>query len=245
MSTKPKTAMVLAAGLGLRMRPITDKTPKPLIKVAERTLLDHCLDRLVEVGVQRAVVNVHHLADQVRTHLRHRRDLEIIISDEHDQLLETGGGLVKALPHLGSEPIFVVNSDVLWLNGTVNALERLMDIWSDEIMDALLLVHSTVEAYGYRGRGDFVIDPLGLVARRPEREVAPYVFTGIEILHPRALKGAPTGAFSLNVIFDRLLEAGRLYAIVHDGEWFDVGSPDGLSQAENYMGQKFPGIRRR
>jgi MurNAc alpha-1-phosphate uridylyltransferase len=245
MSTKPKTAMVLAAGLGLRMRPITDKTPKPLIKVAERTLLDHCLDRLVEVGVQRAVVNVHHLADQVRTHLRHRRDLEIIISDEHDQLLETGGGLVKALPHLGSEPIFVVNSDVLWLNGTVNALERLMDTWSDEIMDALLLVHSTVEAYGYRGRGDFVIDPLGLVARRPEREVAPYVFTGIEILHPRALKGAPTGAFSLNVIFDRLLETGRLYAIVHDGEWFDVGSPDGLSQAENYMGQKFPGIRRR
>lgn len=245
MSTHPTAAMVLAAGLGLRMRPITDKTPKPLIKVADRTLLDHCLDRLVEVGVRRAVVNVHHLADQVRTHLRHRRDLEIVISDEHDQLLETGGGVVKALPHLGAEPFFVVNSDVLWLNGTVNALERLMDGWSDETMDALLLVHSTVEAYGYRGRGDFVIDPLGLVARRPEREVAPYVFTGVEILHPRALAGAPTGAFSLNVIFDKLLEAARLYAIVHDGEWFDIGSPDGLSQAENYMGQKFPGIRRR
>jgi len=245
MSTRPKIAMVLAAGLGLRMRPITDKTPKPLVKVADRTLLDHCLDRLVEVGVERAVVNVHHLADQIRTHLRGRRDLEIIISDEHEKLLETGGGVVKALPYLGSEPFFVANSDVLWLNGTTNALERLMVEWADETMDALLMLHSTVEAYGYRGRGDFLVDPIGLLARRPEREVAPYVFTGVEILHPRALQAAPQGAFSLNVIFDKLLEQGHLYGIVHDGEWFDIGSPDGLNQAEVYMGQKFPGIRRR
>ena len=245
MATQPKTAMVLAAGLGLRMRPITDKTPKPMVKVADRTLLDHALDRLKAVGVEKAVVNTHHLGEQISGHLKFRRDMEIVISDEAGALLETGGGVKKALPHLGSDPFYVVNADVLWLNGTTDGLARLAASWEDDKMDVLLMLHSTVEAYGYIGRGDFVIDPLGKLARRPEREVAPYVFTGIEIVHPRALAGTPDGAFSMNVVFDRLLEKERLYGIVHDGEWFDVGTPDGLSQAESYMAQKFAGRRRR
>lgn len=245
MATQPKTAMVLAAGLGLRMRPITDKTPKPMVKVADRTLLDHALDRLKAVGVGKAVVNTHHLGEQISGHLKFRRDMEIVISDEADALLETGGGVKKALPHLGPDPFYVVNADVLWLNGTTDGLARLAASWEDDKMDVLLMLHSTVEAYGYIGRGDFVIDPLGKLARRPEREVAPYVFTGIEIVHPRALAGTPDGAFSMNVVFDRLLEKERLYGIVHDGEWFDVGTPDGLSQAESYMAQKFAGRRRR
>jgi len=245
MAIQPKTAMVLAAGLGLRMRPITDKTPKPMVKVAGHTLLDHALDRLVAAGVTKAVVNTHHLGDQIVDHLKFRRDVEIVISDETNLLLETGGGVKKALAQLGNEPFYVANADVLWLNSNTDALKRLGDLWDDEKMDALLLLHSTVEAYGYVGRGDFVVDPLGKLARRPEREVAPYVFTGVEIIHPRALKETPDGAFSLNVVFDRLLEQERLYGIVHDGEWFDIGTPDGLNQAEAYMNQKFPGRRRR
>jgi len=243
--TPPKHAMVLAAGLGLRMRPITDKTPKPMIKIAGRTLLDHALDRLVAVGVQKAVVNIHHLGDQITDHLKFRRDLEIVISDETDLLLETGGGAKKALPHFGDEPFYIANSDVLWLNSNTDALQRLADLWDADKMDALLLLHSTVEAYGYRGRGDFTVDPLGKLARRLEREISPYVYTGVEIIHPRALKNTPIGPFSLNVVFDRAIEQDRLYGIVHDGEWFDIGTPDGLNQAETFMNQKFPGRRRR
>ena len=243
--TPPKNAMVLGAGFGLRMRPITDKTPKPMIKVAGRTLLDHALDRLVAVGVQKAVVNTHHLGDQIVDHLKFRRDLEIVISDETDQLLETGGGVKKALAHFGDDPFYVANADILWLNSNTDALQRLADQWEDDKMDALLLLHSTVEAYGYRGRGDFTIDTLGQLARRPEREISPYVYTGVEILHPRAMKDTPDGPFSLNVLFDRLIESERLYGIVHDGEWFDIGTPAGLNQAEIFMNQKFPGRRRR
>lgn len=243
--TPPKHAMVLAAGLGLRMRPITDKTPKPMIKIAGRTLLDHALDRLVAVGVQKAIVNIHHLGDQITDHLKFRRDLEIVISDETDLLLETGGGAKKALPHFGDEPFYIANSDVLWLNSNTDALQRLADLWDSDKMDALLLLHSTVEAYGYRGRGDFTVDPLGKLARRLEREISPYVYTGVEIIHPRALKNTPDGPFSLNVVFDRAIEQDRLYGIVHDGEWFDIGTPDGLNQAEAFMNQKFPGRRRR
>jgi len=243
--TPPKNAMVLAAGLGLRMRPITDKTPKPMIKVAGRTLLDHALDRLVAVGVQKAVVNTHHLGDQIIDHLKFRRDLEIVISDEADQLLETGGGVKKALSHFGDDPFYIANADILWLNSNTDALQRLADLWDADQMDALLLLHSTVEAYGYRGRGDFIVDPLGKLARRPEREISPYVYTGVEIIHPRAMKDTPDGPFSLNVVFDRLIEQERLYGIVHDGEWFDIGTPAGLNQVEIFMNQKFPGRRRR
>jgi MurNAc alpha-1-phosphate uridylyltransferase len=245
VKTEIKTAMVLAAGLGLRLRPITNKTPKPLVKVAGHTLLDHTLDRLVAAGVERAVVNIHHLADQVERHLGNRKDLEIIISSETDEVLETGGGVKNALQHLGDEPFYVSNADVLWLNGPTPALGRMAERWNADEMDALLLLHSTVEAYGYTGNGDFNVEPDGKLARKLEREVTPYLFTGVQILHPRIFEDTPDGVFSLNVIYDKANEAGRLFGVIHDGEWFHIGTPDGLNQAEVYMGQRYSGMRHR
>jgi N-acetyl-alpha-D-muramate 1-phosphate uridylyltransferase len=243
--TGPKTAMVLAAGLGLRLRPITNKTPKPLVKVADHTLLDHTLDRLVAAGVERAVVNIHHLAEQVEQHLSNRKDLEIIISSEADDLLETGGGVKKALAHLGDGPFYISNADVLWLNGPTSALGRMMERWNETEMDVLLMLHSTVEAYGYTGNGDFEADAIGKLSRKLEREITPYLFTGVQIVHPRIFKDTPEGAFSLNVIYDKAIEEERLYGVVHDGEWFHIGTPDGLAQAETYMSQRYSGMRHR
>ncbi len=242
---RPKTAVVLAAGLGLRMRPLTDNTPKPLIEVAGRTLLDHCLDRLVAAGTEKAVVNVHYLGEQIARHLKGRDDLEIIISEETDLLLDTGGGVAKALSHLGPDPFFVVNADMLLLDGPGRALHRLGDAWRGDAMDAILMLHSTVEAYGYVGRGDFLIDSLGILERRPEREVSPYLFCGLQILHPRFLENPPARVFSLNALYDPAILTGRLFGIVNDGEWFHIGTPGGLSQAEDYLNQKFAGRRRR
>ena len=240
-----KTGLVLAAGLGLRMRPLTETTPKPLIDVAGRTLLDRALDRFEDAGVETAVVNVHYLADQVTAHVAGRTAPRVVVSDETAELLETGGGVKKALPLLGPDPFLVSNSDAILLNANTPALGRLMERWEDDEMDALLLLHSTVEAYGYEGMGDFTADPVGRLARRPEQEVAPYLFTGTQILHPRLFDGAPDGKFSLNVLYDRALEAGRLYGVVHDGEWFHVGDAAGLAQAEAYMTERYPGIRHR
>ena len=239
-----RAAMLLAAGLGLRLRPVTEKTPKPLVRVAGRTLIDMCLDRLAASGIGKAVVNTHYLADQVEAHLRRRSDMEIVISHE-PELLDTGGGVANALPHLGDEPFLVVNADSLWLDGPSPAIERLALNFDESMMDALLLMHSTVEAYGYEGAGDFVIDPDGLLGRRPEREQVPYAYTGVMVVHPRLLAGAPAGAFSFNLLYDRAIEAERLYGIVHDGEWFHVGTADGLDQVEDYMSERFPGIRHR
>ena len=241
----PKKAMVLAAGLGRRLRPITSNLPKPLVKLANRTLLDHTLDHLVAAGVECAVVNIHYLADQIKSHLLSRNDLEIIISSEEENLLETGGGVKKALEHFGNEPFYVSNADVFWLNGPTMALERMIEQWNKSQMDALLLLHSTVEAYGYDGNGDFEVDPLGKLSRRLEKEVTPYLFTGVQIIHPRIFKDTPNGKFSLNIIYDRAIEVGRLYGIAHDGEWFHIGTLDGLTDAEFYMGQRYSGRRHR
>jgi MurNAc alpha-1-phosphate uridylyltransferase len=240
----PKVAMVLAAGKGVRMRPITDRLPKPLIKVDDRTMLDHALDRLEEAGVERAVVNVHHLGHLIEQHLRFREKPAIVISRE-TELLETGGGIRKALPYLGPEPFFAANGDVVWLDGYENALHRLAKAWDGDKMDALLLVHSTVEAYGYDGVGDFLMDTAGRLARRPEGEVSPYVYAGVQILHPRLFDGAPEGAFSLNRLYDKALDAGRLFGVHHDGEWFHIGTPDGLAEAEAFMRDRYPGRERR
>jgi len=242
---RPKTAMVLAAGLGLRMRPITELTPKPLIGLAGRALIDHCLDLLVAAGIEKAVINTHYLGEQIERHVQGRDDLEIVLSEETELLLDTGGGIHHALGHLGPEPFYAVNADMLLLDGPGNGLHRLADAWRDDAMDAILMLHSTVEAYGYGGRGDFLIDPLGLLTRRPEREVSPYLYCGVQILHPRLLADPPAPVFSLNVLYDRAIEAGRLFGIVNDGEWFHIGTPDGLSQAEGYLKQKFAGRRRR
>ncbi|MEQ8934196.1 MAG: nucleotidyltransferase family protein, partial [Amphiplicatus sp.] len=235
---------LLAAGLGMRMRPLTDNKPKPLIEVAGRTLIDHALDRLEDAGVKTAVVNVHYLGGQIETHLSTRKTPEIDISHE-ETLLDTGGGVAKALPLLGKDVFYAVNSDALWLNGYEDTLLRMARLWNDDRMDALLLLHSTVEAYGYWGVGDFTIDPAGVLARRAESEVSPYLFTGVQILHPRLFENAPGGAFSLNVLYDKAIDEGRLYGIVHDGEWFHVGSPEGLSEAESYLQARYAGTRRR
>lgn len=241
----PKKAMVLAAGLGQRLRPITNNLPKPLIKIANCTLLDHTLDHLVAAGVECAVVNIHYLADQIKQHLTSRNDLEIIISSEESNLLETGGGVKKALEIFSNEPFYISNADVFWLDGPTKALGRVIEQWDDSKMDALLMLHSTVEAYGYSGNGDFEVDANGKLSRRLEREITPYLFTGLQIIHPRIFKGTPEGKFSLNVIYDRAIEVGRLYGVVHDGEWFHIGTPDGLAEAESYMGQRFSGKRHR
>jgi MurNAc alpha-1-phosphate uridylyltransferase len=223
----PKSAMVLAAGLGTRLRPITDATPKPLVEIGGRTLLDHAIDRLALVGVERVIVNVHYKAEMVAAHLADRQRPRIELSRE-TELLETGGGVTRALPRLG-ELFFVVNADVLWLDSKDYALARLADVFDPKRMDAVLLLQRTVAAVGYEGSGDYFLDPEGTPRRRGEREVAPFLFTGIQLLHRRLFDGIVEARFSLNRIYDRAEQAGRLRAIVHDGEWFHVGTPEGLA----------------
>ena len=232
--------MVLAAGRGERMRPLTDERPKPLIEVLGRSMLDRVLDRLAAAGVETAVINQHHLGEMIPAHLGERTDLEFLYSQENE-LLDTGGGVTKALPLLGDKPFFVLNGDVVWLDGRVPALDRLAAAWDGEDMDALLLVHSTARAYGYDGRGDFFMSPDGVLRRRREREVAPFIFAGLQILHPRLLAGAPSGAFSLNRLYDAAAEAGRLYGLRHDGEWFHVGTPAALEEVEDALHHLGPG----
>ncbi len=236
MSVMPKTAMVLAAGRGERLRPITDTLPKPLVVVDGATMLDQALDRVAAAGIEQAVVNSHHLAERIHGHLEGRETPAITISHE-TELLDTGGGVANALGHLGEAPFFVLNSDVVMLDGPQSALSRLADAWCDERMDALLLTHATVRAHGYSGRGDFVLSPDGVVRRRREGEIAPYLFTGVQILHPRLFAGCPEGAFSLNRLYDKAAEAGRLHAIVHDGEWLHVGTPAALETVERRLAE--------
>lgn len=240
----PKRAMVLAAGLGTRMGTLSDEKPKPLFDVHGRTLIDRAIDRLDDIGVKHIVVNLHHMGDVMRAHLEGRPSPDIIFSEE-PAILDTGGGVKNALSHFGDDPFLVINGDALWLNGSENALQRLCQMWDDKTMDALLLVHSTVDAYGYRGNGDFTVGPRGRVRRRAECEVAPYVFTGIQILHPRLFKDTPDGAFSLNRLYDKAIEAERLFAVVHDGEWFHINTPNGLEAARDYMQTRYAGMKRR
>lgn len=230
----PTTAMVLAAGLGTRMRPITDTVPKPLVKVRGRALLDYAIDRLEAAGVEAVVVNAHYKAEQIAEHLAKRSSPRLTLSTE-DDLLETGGGVLKALPYLG-DWFFVVNSDVVWLDGKVPALERLARAWSDE-GDAVLLLQRTTTAIGYEGLGDYFLDKLGVPRRRGEREIAPYIFAGVQILHRRLFAAAASlpAKFSLSRLYDQAQEAGRLRGIVHDGEWYHIGTPDGLAAAEEQL----------
>jgi MurNAc alpha-1-phosphate uridylyltransferase len=226
MTGVPKSAMVLAAGLGTRMRPISDTLPKPLVEVAGRTLLDHAIDRLALVGVERVVVNVHYKAAMVTARLAERDHPKIEISEENE-LLETGGGVARALPLLG-EFFFVVNGDILWLDGKEHALSRLAAAFDPARMDAVLLFQRTTNAVGYEGSGDYFLDSLGVPRRRGEREIAPFLFTGVQLLHRRLFDGIAERCFSLNLLYGRAERAGRLTAIVHDGEWYHIGTPDGL-----------------
>jgi len=234
----PKTAMVLAAGLGKRMRPLTATRPKPLVEVAGKALIDHCLDRLRAAGVRKAVVNVHYLADSLEAHLKNRvTGLDIVVSDEREQLLETGGGLVRALPLIDADPFLVVNSDNLWVDGPVDSLRLLAAGWDEARMDALLLLVPLASAHCHRGQGDFHMSSAGLLRRRKPGGVAPFVFTGIQIVSKRLLDGVvPEGPFSTNLLWDRAIAEGRLFGAVHQGLWFDVGAPPNIRKAEEILG---------
>jgi MurNAc alpha-1-phosphate uridylyltransferase len=225
-------AMVLAAGLGTRMQPLTDTLPKPLVKVAGKALIDHVLDRLADAGVTRAVVNVHHMADQIESHLKGRTRPAIDISDERGELLDTGGGVLKALPRLGHAPFFHMNSDSMWVEGVTPNLSRLAELFDAECMDILLLVASTTASIGYEGRGDFLMAPDGRLSRRAERQIAPFVYAGAAILSPAVFSDAPQGKFSLNRLFDGAIAAERLYGLRLEGTWMHVGTPAAIEAAE-------------
>ncbi len=232
----PDTAMVMAAGLGKRMRPLTATRPKPLIEVAGRTLLDHVLDRLRATGIRKVVVNVHYLADALEAHLASRADdLDVRISDERSQLLETGGGLVKALPLIACDPFLAVNSDNLWIDGPTDTLKLLASQWDDKKMDALLLLVPHARAQNHRGLGDFHMDKAGRLKRRGRSRVAPFVYTGVQMLAKRLFKGAPEGPFSTNLLWDRAIEEGRCFGAVHHGLWFDVGNPQAIGPTEQLL----------
>lgn len=233
MSAVPRAAMVMAAGLGTRMRPLTDHLPKPLIRVAGKPLLDHVLDHLDRAGVEEVVVNVHYLPDAVEAHLAGRRSgPSVTISDERDLLLETGGGLVRAAPMIHADPFLSLNSDNLWTDGGSDTLKQLAAHWDGKRMDALLLLVPLNRAHNHRGKGDFFLEEGGRVCRRGEADSAPFVFTGIQMIAKRLLRDAPEGPFSTNLLWDRAIGEGRCYGAVHDGLWFDVGAPAAIAATE-------------
>ena len=228
----PRSAFVLAAGLGTRMRPHNGSVPKPLVPVRGKPLIDYSLDRLAEAGVTRAVINVHYLADALERHLKARQQPAIVISDERGELLGTGGGIAKALPQLGDAPFFLVNSDTFWLDGVKPNFARLAAAFDPAEMDCLLLLAPATGSIGYEGRGDFAMAPDGRLSRRAEREVVPFVYAGAAILSPALFAGAPAGAFPLTLLFDQAGEKGRLYGLRLEGVWMHVGTPDAVAAAE-------------
>ncbi|MFC0203836.1 nucleotidyltransferase family protein [Novosphingobium soli] len=229
------TAMILAAGLGKRMRPLTAAQPKPLVRVAGKSLIDHALDKLAAAGVAQAVVNAHYMADALEAHLRMRKGApRITLSDERDLLLETGGGMVKAAGLL-PEPFFCLNSDNIWLDGPADVFTELSQAWDPERMDALLLMVPHTRACNYRGEGDFHLDPEGKVSRRRPGRVAPFIYTGIQLVSHRLLRDAPAGPFSTNLLWTRAIAEGRLYGISHQGLWFEVGAPEAIKPTEEWL----------
>ena len=229
---KISQAMILAAGRGTRMRPLTNTRPKPLVSLSGRALIDHTLERLEAVGVRHVVVNAHHFGDQVEEHLSSRPEVSVSYEPE---LLETGGGVNQALEYFGNDAFLVLNCDVVWLDGAAPALSQLMDGWRAEEMDALLLLYPVKEASTHRADGDYDLDETGRVQRRKVGQTSPFLFTGLQILHPRLFKDAPVGPYSLNLLYDTAEQASRLYAVVHDGRWFHVGTPDELRYAEQQL----------
>ena len=228
-------AMIMAAGLGTRMRPLTNDRPKPMVMVAGKTLIDHDLDRLVAAGVRMVVVNLHYKAEMLRAHLAKRKDIEIRYSDESGELLGTGGGIVRALQNFDGQPFFVLNSDSIWVEGTAPALTRMIETWDPARMDALLLMASMVTAMGYEGRGDFVMDAEGHVARPGENATTPFAYPGVQIVHPRMFENAPAGEFSTNLLWDRAIKTRRLFGTRLDGVWIHVGTPQARDEAEAYL----------
>jgi len=228
----PRRAMVLAAGIGIRMRPLTDRMPKPLVRVGGRALIDHVLDRLADAGIERAIVNVHHFADQIERHLDGRQRPPVAISDERERLLDTGGGIVKSLAALGDDPFFVVNADTIWIEGVRPNLERLAAAFDPATMDGLLLLAPTATSIGYEGRGDFALAADGRLQRRGEREIVPFVYAGAGILAPSLFDNAPAAPFSVTRLFDRAEAQGRLHGLRLEGLWMHVGTPAAIAEAE-------------
>ncbi|WP_249171942.1 nucleotidyltransferase family protein [Erythrobacter sp. JK5] len=226
------TAMVMAAGLGKRMRPLTATMPKPLVRVSGKPLIDHALDRLAEAGVARAVVNVHYLADALEAHVLERAHPQVLISDERAELLETGGGLIKARDHL-PDPFFCLNADNIWLEGPRDAFADLSARWNPKEMDALLLVVSHARASNFNGPGDFHMDPRGRLSRRSSGRIAPFIYTGIQLISHRLLRNAPEGKFSTNILWNRAIEEDRLFGLSFTGRWFEVGTPDAIKPTED------------
>ena len=232
MTEHPRTAMVLAAGLGMRMRPFSDTLPKPLVPVAGKALIDHVLDRLSDAGVERAVVNIHHMADHLERHLAVRRRPQIVLSDERGLLLGTGGGIKKALPQLGAAPFYLINADTIWIDGVQPNLARLAEGFDARSMDGLLLLAPAAGSIGYSGRGDFAMTPDGLLRRRGEREVVPFVYAGAAILSPALFADTPEGEFPLTALFTRAAEQRRLRGLRLEGLWMHVGTPEAIPAAE-------------
>ena len=225
------TAMILAAGMGKRMRPLTASQPKPLVRVAGKPLIDHALDRLEDAGVAKAVVNVHYLADALEAHIVGRAAPAVTISDEREELLETGGGMLKALLRL-PDPFFSLNSDNIWLDGPSSAFHDLSNRWNPDEMDALLLVVPHARAVNFSGAGDFHMDPLGRLRRRISGRIAPFIYTGIQLVSHRLMREAPEGAFSTNLLWNRAIEEGRLFGASFTGQWFEVGTPEAIAPTE-------------
>lgn len=234
MTLASDTAMVMAAGLGKRMRPLTVSQPKPMVRVAGKPLIDHTLDRLAEAGVAKAVVNVHYLADSLEAHLKERARPQVTISDERDLLLETGGGMTKALPHL-PDPFFCLNADNIWLDGPRDAFADLSELWNADEMDALLLVVPHARANNFRGLGDFHMDPVGRLTRRLPARIAPFIYTGIQLVSHRLLRDAPEGAFGTMRLWERAIAEGRLHGAVFTGLWFEVGTPEAIRPTEKAL----------
>ena len=228
-------AMIMGAGLGSRMRPLTDDRPKPLVMVAGKTLIDHSIDRLAAAGVRRVVVNLHYKAEMLRAHLAQRSDVEIVFSDESEKLLDTGGGVVKAMAHFGAAPFFILNSDSIWVEHGQPALPAMLAQWDARTMDGLLLLAEMQTAIGYDGSGDFALAADGHVGRARDQPGKAYAYPGVQIVHPRLFAKAPDGAFSTNIMWDRAIASGRLFGTVLDGTWLHVGTPQSRDEAEAYL----------
>ncbi|MGJ3230719.1 MAG: nucleotidyltransferase family protein [Oceanicaulis sp.] len=234
---KITTAMAMAAGRGTRMRPLTDTCPKAMVEVCGKPLIDWTLDKFAEAGVERAVVNIHHYADLLEAHISGRAAPKIVISDERETLLETGGGLVKAAPLLGPDPVFVANSDSVWIDeADQGELSRLEAAYDPESMDALLLLAPLERQLGYGGKGDFLLHDDGRIERRGDRDQAPFAYAGVQVLHPRLLEGEPEEVFSTNKLWDKALKASRLFGLPMASYWMHVGDPDAKTEAENRLG---------
>ncbi len=231
--TNVKTAMIMAAGLGKRMRPLTENRPKPLVEVAGKAMIDHCFEKLVEAGIGKAVVNVHYLADMMEAHLAALPyPIAIRVSDEREQLLETGGGLVQAEPLIAEDVFFCINSDNLWTDGPTNSLQKLAEAWDEDRMDALLLLVPRITAHNYQGKGDFHLDEDKRISRKRPDQPAPLIYSGIQLLSKRLLRDAPAGPFSTNILWERAIGEGRLFGAIHQAEWFEVGSPQAIAPTE-------------